>query len=101
MFICSFIGILKLINCNFINFIFGMPFASCKFLEAFALITKHKTEKEARKCQRSFGEFQRGALVKTDAKFFTYTISSIMGLREERLCKTEGHRKKGEMVGLE
>jgi hypothetical protein len=28
-------------------------------------------EKGARKCQRSFGDFQRGVLVKTDAEFLT------------------------------
>jgi hypothetical protein len=60
-----------------------------------------KTEKEARKCQRSFGNFQRDALVKTDAEFLAYTDSFMKGLKEERRCETEGRRKKDEMVGLE
>jgi hypothetical protein len=102
MFICGFIGILKLTNCNYSNFLFsfiGIFFAGCRSLDTFALIKK--TEKEARKCQRSFGYFQRDVLVKTDAEFLAYTVSFIKDLKEERPCKTEGRRKKDEMVGLE
>jgi hypothetical protein len=102
MFICSFIGILKLTDCNYINFLFsfiGISFAISKFLNTFVLITKQK--RGARKCQRSFGDFQRDALVKTDAKFLIYTVSSIMGLKEERRCKIGGRKKKDEMVGFE
>jgi hypothetical protein len=63
--------------------------------------SNQKTEKEARKCQRSFGDFQRDVLVKTDAEFLNFTVSFIKELKEERRCKTEGRRKKDEMVGLE
>jgi hypothetical protein len=102
MFIYSFIGIPKLTNCNYINFLFsfiGISFAFSKFLDTFVLIKK--TEKEARKCRRSFGDFQRDVLVKTDAKFLDYTGSFIKALKEERCCKIEGRRKKDGMVGLE
>ena len=44
---------------------------------------------------------QRDALVKTDAEFLAYTVTFIMGLKEERRRKIEGRRKKDEMVGLE
>jgi hypothetical protein len=40
-------------------------------------------------------------MVKTDAKFLSYTVSFIKGLKEERHRKTEGHRKKEGMAGLE
>ena len=102
MFICSFIGSLKLTNCNYINFLFsfvGISFAFSKFSDTFVLIKK--TEKEARKCQRSFGDFQRDALAKTDVKFLDYSVSFTKGPKEERCCRTEGRRKKDEMVGLE
>ena len=46
----------------------------------------------------SFGDFQRDVLVNKDAEFLAYTVSFIMGLKEERRCKTEGRRKKDEMV---
>jgi len=85
MFICRFIGILELTNCNYINFLFsfiGISFAFSKILDTFVLIKK--TEKEARKCQRSFGDLQRDVLVKTDAEFLAYTVSFIIGLKEER-----------------
>jgi hypothetical protein len=84
MFICSFIGILKLTNCNYINFLFGfigISFAFSKFLDTFF---DQKTEKEVRKCQRSFGYFQIDVLVKTDADFFACTVSFTKGLKEER-----------------
>jgi hypothetical protein len=48
-----------------------------------------------------FGNFQKDALVKTDEKFLIYAVSFTMGLKEERRCKTEGRRRKDEMVGLE
>jgi len=102
MFICSFMGILKLTNCNYINFLFsfiGIAFAFSKLLDTFAMIKK--AEKEVRKCQRSFGDFQKDVLVKTDAKFLGYTVSFIKDLKEERRWMTEGRRKKDEMVGLE
>ncbi len=63
--------------------------------------SNQKTEKEARKCQRSFGDFQRDVLVKTDAEFLAYTVSFIKGLKGEKRCETEGRIKKDEMVGLE
>ena len=63
--------------------------------------TDQKIEKDAPKCHRHFGDFHKDVLVQTDAKFSTYTVSFIMGLKEERRCKTEGRRKKDEMVGLE
>jgi hypothetical protein len=47
-----------------------------------------------------FGYFQKDVLVKTETKFSTYSVSFIKGLKEERRCKTEGRRKKDEMVGL-
>jgi hypothetical protein len=102
MFICSFIGSLKLTNCNYINFLFsfvGISFAFSKFSDTFVLIKK--TEKEARKCQRSFGDFQRDVLVRKDAKFLGYTALFLKGLKEDMRCKTEDRRKKDEMVGLE
>ena len=102
MFICSFIGSLNLTYCNYINFLFsfiGISFAFSKFSDTFVLIKK--TEKEVKKCRRSFGDFQRDALVKTDVKFLGYTVSFIKGLKEERRCRTEGRRKKDERVGLE
>jgi hypothetical protein len=40
-------------------------------------------------------------MVKIDAKFLDCTAFFIKGLKEERRCKTEGRRKKDEMVGLE
>ena len=60
-----------------------------------------KAEKEDWKCQRSFEDFQRDVLVKTDVKFLGYTAFFIKGLKEERRCKTEGRSKKEEMVGFE
>jgi hypothetical protein len=45
MFVCSFIGILKLTNCNYINFLIsfiGISFALSKFLETFVLNKKRK-----------------------------------------------------------
>ena len=41
MFICGFIDILKLTNCNYITFLFsfiGISFAYSKFLDTFVLI---------------------------------------------------------------
>jgi hypothetical protein len=60
-----------------------------------------KTEKGARKCQRSSGDFLRDVLVKTDAEFLDYSVTFIKDLKKERHCKTEGRGKKDEMVGLE
>ena len=40
-------------------------------------------------------------MVKTDVKFLGYTVFFIKGQKEERQGKTEGRRKKEEMVGLE
>jgi hypothetical protein len=40
-------------------------------------------------------------VVNKDAEFLAYTVSFITGLKEERWYKTEGRRKKDEMVGLE
>jgi len=103
MFIYSFIGSLKLTNCNYINFLFsfiGISFAFSKFSDTFVLIKK--TEKKAKiTCQRSFVDFRRDAPVKTDAKFLAYTVSFIKGLKEERHCRTEDRGKKDERVGLE
>ena len=101
MFICSFIGMLKLTIDNYTNFLFsfvGISFAFSKFIDCFEFI---KNREGGQKCQRSFGDFQRDAMVKTDARFLSYTVSFIRGLREERHGKTEGHRKKEEMAGLE
>jgi hypothetical protein len=44
---------------------------------------------------------QRDVLVKTDAEFLAYTVSFIKRLKKERRSKTEGRKKKDEMVGLE
>ena len=74
------------------NFI-GIPFA----LDTFTL----KKQNKRRKCQRSFEDSQRDALVKTDAKFLGYTVFFIKGLKEGRPCKSGGRRKKEEMIGLE
>lgn len=101
MFICSFIGILKLTFYYYINFLFGfvgISFAFSKFIASFELIKNRGGDE---KCQGSFGDFQRDAMVKTDARFLSYNVSFIRGLREERHGKTEGHRKKEEMVGSE
>lgn len=67
------------------------------FSEAFELIKK----KEAGKCQKSFGDFQRDAPVKTDAESLEYIVSFVKALREERCCETEGRREKDELGGLE
>jgi hypothetical protein len=99
MFICSFIGILKLTFYYYTNFLFcfvGISFAFSKFIDFFEFI---KNREGGQKCQGSFGDFQKDAMVKTDASFLSYTVSFIKGLREERPCKIEGHRKKEEMVG--
>ena len=101
MFICSFIGILKLTSYYYINFLFGfvgISFAFSKFIGSFELI---KNRGGSQKCQGSFGDFQRDAMVKTDARFLSYTVSFIRGLREERHSKTEGLKEKEEMAGLE
>ena len=53
MFICSFIGILKLNNCNYINFLFiyfGMSFAFSKFLDTFVPIKKKNRRPENARC---------------------------------------------------
>jgi len=60
-----------------------------------------KAEEEDRKCQKSFADFQRDALVKTDVKVLGDTAFFIKGLKEERQCKIEGRSKKEEMVGFE
>jgi hypothetical protein len=44
---------------------------------------------------RRFPERRTG---KTDAEFLGYTVCFIKELKEERRCKTEGRRKKDEMV---
>ena len=101
MFICSFIVIAKLTTYNYTNFLFsfvGISFAFSTFIDAFELI---KNREGGQKCQRSFGDFLRDAMVKTDAKFLSYTVSFIKGLTEEWHRKTEGHRRKEEMAGLE
>ena len=101
MFICSFIGIVLLTSYYHAYFLFsfvGISFAFSKSIGSFELI---KSRGGGQKCQGSFGDFQRDAMVKTDARFFSYTVSFIRGLREERHGKTEGHREKEEIVGLE
>ncbi len=84
MFACSFIDLLKLTDCNYVNFLFrfvGMSFAHRKFL---GILICSWTEKEARPCRKFFADLQRDALVKTDAEFLAYTDCFIEGLREER-----------------
>ena len=51
--------------------------------------------------QRPFEDFQKDVLVKIDAKFSTYTVSFMKGLKGERRYETESRGKKDEMVGLE
>jgi hypothetical protein len=49
MFICGFIGVLKLTNCNYSNFLFsfiGISFAFSKSLDTFVLIKKQKRRPE-------------------------------------------------------
>jgi hypothetical protein len=49
MFICRFIGILKLNNCNYSNLLFsfiGIYFAFSKLLDTFVLIKKQKKRPE-------------------------------------------------------
>jgi hypothetical protein len=99
MFICSFIGILKLTIYNYTNFLFsfvGISFAFNKLIESFGFI---KNREGDQKCQGSFGDLQRDAMVKTDVKFLSYTVSFIKGLKEERHSKIEGLREKEEMAG--
>lgn len=47
---------------------------------------------------RRFSERRTG---KHRRKIFGYTVSFFNGVKEERRCRTEGRRKKDEMVGLE
>ena len=101
MFTCSFVDLMKLTDCNYINFrvcFVGMSFADSKFL---GILVCSWTEKEAKPCRKSFADLQRDALGKTGAGFIAHNVSSIEDPKEERHCKTEGFRKKGEMVGLE
>jgi len=42
------------------------------------------TEKEARKWQKTFGDLQRDALVKTGADFIAECVSFTKGMKEER-----------------
>ena len=102
MFFCSFIDVINLTHCNCYNIFFnyrGTSFAFSKFLNTVVIIKK--TEKETRKCQRSFADSQRDVLVRIDAKFLSYTALFLKGLKEDMRFKTVDRRKKGEMVGLE
>jgi hypothetical protein len=50
-------------------------------------------------CHRLPVSFQKDVPVRIGAAFSVCTVSSTKGLKEERLCTTEGHGKKGEMAG--
>jgi hypothetical protein len=58
-------------------------------------------EAEGWKCQMSFEESRRDAVVKTDVKYLAYAVSFIKVRKEEKHSRIEGPRKKEEMVGLE
>ena len=99
MFICSFIGILKLTIYNYTNFLFsfvGIFFAFRKLRASFEFINNREGDQ---KCHGSFGDFQRDAMVRTDEKFLSYNVSFIRGLREERHSKTGGLKEREEMAG--
>lgn len=101
MFICSFIDIIKLTYCKYINFLFSLIGISFAFRKFIHFCIDQKSEKGARRCQRSFGDFQRDGLVKTDAELLGYTVYFIKDLKEEGRRKTDGRIEKDEMVGLE
>jgi hypothetical protein len=61
----------------------------------------NRFKKEARTCQKSFGDLQRDALVKIGVNFLAFTISSTEDPKGEMQSVTEGRRRKDEMVGLE
>ena len=75
-----------------------MSFAESKLL---GILVCTRTEKEARKCRKSFGDLAKDVLVNTDAGFLAFSVSSIKCLKEEKNLETEDLVKKGEMVGLE
>ncbi len=98
MFICSFIGILKLTHCNYINFLFcfiGTSLAFNKFLDTFVLIKNRKGGQKMPEVFRKFPERRTG---KDRRRVFSVHRFFYKGLRR---CETEGRRKKDEMVGLE
>ena len=61
----------------------------------------NRFKKEARTCQKSFGDLQRDALVKTGVDFLAFGMSSTGDPKGETQSVTEGLRRKDEMVGLE
>ena len=61
----------------------------------------NRFKKEARTCQKSFGDLQRDALVKTGVDFLAFGISSTGDPKGEIQSVTEDLGRKDEMVGLE
>jgi len=64
-------------------------------------LTDPPSAKRRPQCHIPSALFQKDAPEMTDAGYSACTVSSTKGPKEERLCKTKGCRKKGEMAGLE
>ena len=87
MFICRFIGILKLTNCNYCNFLFsfiGISFAISKFLVTFVL---NKNRKGGQKMPEVFRKFPERRTGKDRRRIFNLHRFFYKGLERRKALK--------------